>query len=173
MKEMWIDIAGYNGLYQVSNFGRVRSIDRSVKTLHGTRKASERILKPCVNKKGYLVVTLSKESQVYPARINRLVAEAFIPNPQKHPVVNHKDRNRSNNNADNLEWCTVEYNNRYSCAKAVVQYDVYGKRIAEWDAASDAGKILGINTSNIIQCCRGKRSTAGSFVWKYKESICV
>lgn len=173
MKEIWKDIAGYEGLYQVSNLGRIRSLDRAVNTWYGTRKASEKILKPCANKKGYLFVTLSRENKVIPVRINRLVASAFVANPNNLPVVNHKDKNRANNEADNLEWCTVEYNNRYSCAKSVVQYDFDGKKITEWEAASDAGKCLWINAGNIIQCCKGNRKTAGGFMWSYKEAVCL
>lgn len=167
--EVWKDIAGYEGLYQVSNKGNVRSLDRKVNFLHGTKISRGKLLKPGANAEGYLFVTLSKNNIVRPARINRLVASAFIPNPGNLPSVNHKDKNRKNNNVENLEWCTVEYNNRYSSAKKIVQYDMDGNMIAEWDAISDASRETKINLSNIAQCCMGNRKTAGHYIWKYKE----
>lgn len=167
--EIWKDVVGYEGLYQVSNKGNVRSLDRKVNYLHGTKINKGKMLKPGNNADGYLFVTLSKNNVVRPARINRMVATAFIPNPNNLPSVNHKDKNRTNNNVENLEWCTVEYNNRYSNAIKIVQYDMSGNPVAEWDAISDAARETGINLSNIAQCCRGFRKSAGSYIWKYKE----
>lgn len=99
----WKDVPGYEGLYQVSNFGEVRS-------LFYRGKENVRVLKPAANKKGYLHVVLSKDGKTYTAQVHRLVAIAFIPNPNKLPVVNHIDWNKQNNRVDNLEWCTVKYN---------------------------------------------------------------
>jgi len=169
--EVWKDVVGYEGFYQVSNKGNVRSVDRSVNVLNGTKVSKGKLLKPCTNLQGYLFVTLSKHNIVKERRVNRLVAEAFIPNPDKHPAVNHKDKNRTNNCVDNLEWCTNEYNNRYSSAKAIIQYNLDGTFVAEWEAISDAARGTNINVSNIAQCCMGKRKTAGNYKWKYKEAL--
>lgn len=171
MNEIWKDIQGYEGLYQVSNLGRVRSLDRKVQHPKGGKRFSKgQIIKPGATPKGYLFVQLSSGSEICTKRVNRLVAEAFIPNPKNLPVVNHKDKDRANNSVANLEWCTVEYNNRYSCTKAVLQFDRNGKFIAAWDAVSDASRATGINAGNIVQCCKGnKYKTVGNFIWRYKE----
>ena len=165
--EVWKDVAGYEGYYQVSNEGRVRSVDRYVNSRNGKRLSKGKLLRPKQNVDGYLCLTLSKKNQISLVRVNRLVAEAFIDNPDELPVVNHIDRNKINNNADNLKWCTVEYNARYSSAKAIAQYDKQGNLIREWEAISDAHRELGINLSNIAQCCRGFRATAGGYVWRH------
>lgn len=170
MDEIWKDIRGYEGLYQVSNTGRVRSLDRKVHHPNGGERFSKgQIIKPGITPKGYLFVQLSIGGKINAKRVNRLVADAFIPNPQNAEAVNHKDKNRKNNNVENLEWCSVTYNNRYSLARAVIQYDLNGKPLAKWDAISDAAKATGVNPSNIAQCCRGNRRTAGKFIWEYEE----
>ena len=97
--EKWKHIAGYEGLYLVSNLGRVRN--------------AEKVLKPTLNSKGYERVGLHKNGRLKTVYVHRLVAEAFVPNPEKLPQVNHKDENKRNNHADNLEWCTPLYNNTY------------------------------------------------------------
>lgn len=165
--EIWKDIAGFEGYYQVSNLGRVRSLDRYVNSKHGKRLSKGKIIKLSLNGDGYYFLTLSKGHIATPARVNRLVAEAFIENPEGLPVINHIDRNKQNNQVENLEWCSVEYNTRYSTAKAIQQYDTQGNFIKEWDAISDAHRELGINLSNIAQCCRGFRATAGGYIWRY------
>ena len=110
-KEIWKDIDGYPG-YQVSNYGRVKSLDRV--SFKGSNMKG-RILNQRTNEKGYLLVRLQNsdtgESDMF--RVHRLVALAFIPNPGNLPQVNHKDEDKTNNNIDNLEWCTNWYNNHY------------------------------------------------------------
>lgn len=106
MNEVWKDIEGYEGKYQVSNLGRVRGLDRKNsmgKTVKG------RILKPRKTHAGYLRAHLCRDDRY----IHRLVAEAFIPNPNNLPQINHKDEDKANNSVDNLEWCTCEYNLSY------------------------------------------------------------
>ena len=110
MKEEWRAIKGYENLYEVSNLGRVRSLERYVKSKTGTRIVKERILKPVNVGSGYLGVGLYKEGKVRIIYVHRLVAQAFIPNPNNLPEVNHKDENKTNNRVENLEWCTREYN---------------------------------------------------------------
>ena len=114
MEEFWKDIEGYEGWYQVSSQGRVRSVERYVnykKTGLSNRKS--RILKAKKDYYGYMVVNLSVNCKVKTMKIHRLVADAFIPNPDNLPCVNHKDEDKTNNFVDNLEWCSVAYNNTY------------------------------------------------------------
>ena len=117
MEEIWKPIVGYEGYYEVSNLGRVRSMDKYVNTKGDSKRIRNgRVLKGilCHN---YVWVTLSKDNLKSKKRVHRLVAEAFIPNPDNLPCVNHKDENRSNNSIENLEWCTTEYNNNYGTRK--------------------------------------------------------
>lgn len=115
IEEIWKDIEGYEGYYQVSNLGRVRSLDRILFKSNGrTEKRQGQIMLPCKGKDGYLLIGLRRETKSKKSfSVHRLVAEAFIPNPNNLPQVNHKDENIHNNNADNLEWCTCLYNNNY------------------------------------------------------------
>lgn len=110
MCEIWKDIRGYEGLYQVSNLGRVRSLDRRDKR---NRYWPERVLKSIVGKFGYASVHLLKDGVTKTAKVHRLVALMFIENPNNYKEVNHKDENKLNNSVDNLEWCTRSYNVTY------------------------------------------------------------
>jgi hypothetical protein len=115
MEEIWKDIEDYEGLYQVSNLGRVKSMLRKVPHLCGYRTIPERIIKASVSSTtGYMIISLCKNSTYKLYLVHRLVAEAFIPNPDKLPYVNHKNEIRIDNRADNLEWCTPNYNIEYS-----------------------------------------------------------
>lgn len=118
MEEVWKDIEGYNGIYMVSNLGRVKSLPRSCPGLNASK---EIILKQSEDKDGYLLVGLHKNGKSKTVRVSRIVAKAFIPNPNEYPEVNHKDENNQNNRVDNLEWCTTQYNltygHRLDCAK--------------------------------------------------------
>ena len=111
--EVWKTIKDYPD-YMVSNTGKVKSLDRYLKQpKSGFRKKEGRILSPMINKKGYPYVHLSKDGKSVSKRIHRLVAEAFIPNPDNLPIVNHKDEDKTNNHVSNLEWCTNKYNSNY------------------------------------------------------------
>lgn len=110
--EIWISI--YDGLYSVSNLGNVKANDRYIKTKTGIRHYKGKMLKPEVSKDGHLRVTLSNAGEKERVFVHRLVAEAFIPNPNNLPVINHKDENPANNSVENLEWCTISYNNNYN-----------------------------------------------------------
>lgn len=114
MTEIWKAVKGYEGLYEVSNLGNVRSLDRPFKNKQGIAIRKGRILTPFYEEqKGYYQVRLSKDGKNKTHRIHRLVASAFLDNPHNYTDVNHKDEVKTNNNVDNLEWCTRKYNNNY------------------------------------------------------------
>lgn len=154
LSEEWKEIKDYEN-YEVSDFGRVRR--------------NGKILKPWKNRKGYLHVDLSKNGIRRAVKVHRLVAQAFLPNPQNLPCVNHKDENKINNTVDNLEWCTYEYNNNYSKAKPVLQYDLLGNLIREWPSGVKVEEELGIHQQSISMCCLGRYKSAGNFVWRFKK----
>ena len=168
MEEIWKDIKGYEGLYQVSNLG-------NVKRLYKYRK--ERILRQWIRNE-YYCVGLCKYNTERFFSIHRLVAEAFIPNPNNLPCVNHIDEDKTNNRVSNLEWCTYQYNTNYgSCqqkksdkmSKPVNQYSKDGVFIRQWNSAREASEALGICRGNIQMVCYGNvyRRTAGGFIWRY------
>lgn len=118
MEEVWKPIVGYEGYYEVSNLGRVRSIAIYVNSKNNSKRyRSERVLKGILHN-GYVWVTLSKNNVKTKKRVHRLVAEAFIPNPENLPYINHMDEVKTNNVFTNLEWCTVQYNNTYGTARS-------------------------------------------------------
>lgn len=168
--EVWKDIKGYEGKYQISNTGRVRSMCNN-----GKKREEPFILKPIKHYKGYLRVYLWKNSKQKTFLIHRLVAEAFIPNPNNYLEINHKDENKQNNNVNNLEWCTRKYNMNYNGlnkkrnSKKIIQYDIKNNFIKEWECIMEVQRQLGINNANICQCCKGNYKTAGGFIWKYKQ----
>ena len=171
-KEIWKPILNYEGLYEVSNWGRVKSL----------KFGKERILKPGTNKYGYLIVILCKNGKVKSFSVHRLVAEAFLPNPHNYPCVNHKDECKTNNNVNNLEWCTYTYNNNYGTKierisknrdtskyfKPILQYTLDGVFVREWKSIAEAGRN-GFNQGHITDCCRGVRKTHKGLIFKYKE----
>lgn len=170
IKEYWKPVVGYEGLYMVSNWGRVKSI----------KFGKERILKQWTNKDGYLQVSLFKNNKRKNFRVHRLVAEAFIPNLDNLPQVNHRDENPLNNNVDNLEWCSAKYNCNFGTrieriitkttngklSKTVLQYTLDGQFVREWESTNECGRN-GFNQGNIADCCKGKRKTHKGFIWKY------
>lgn len=162
----WKDVVGYEGLYQISNRGEVKSF---------VRKGGDE-LKQAVDHQGYKSVVLCKDKVKKRFKIHKLVSKAFIPNLDNLPVINHKDENKNNNKTSNLEWCDYSYNNSYGSkpkiqteklGKKINQLDKQGNFIEMWDSALLIQKHLSINNSNIIQCCKGKRKTAGGFIWRY------
>lgn len=179
MQELWRDIKDYEGLYQISNLGRVKSVGRIVKRGTNFKPVCERVLK-MGDKDGYKYVILSKSGKTKTGWVHRLVAQAFIPNPDKLLCINHKDENPSNNRVDNLEWCTHSYNNSYndtrikaaiSRRKPVLQYTKDGKFIREWSHAREAAEVLGLNKRAIYECCVGRSRTSGGYIWKRKENM--
>lgn len=170
MKEIWKDIKGYEGLYQVSNLGKVKSIKWFNPRTNKHYKRNK-ILKQIVTNKGYLEIKLTKNYKCKIFKVHRLVAEAFIPNPNKLPQVNHKSKIKSDNSVSNLEWCTGLYNIRYSKAKKIIQYDLNDNFIKEWESISDAAKELNIPTTHISKCCLGKLNKTHSYKWRYKQDV--
>ncbi len=168
MVEKWKNIDGYENEYQISNFGRIRSFKKH----NGT---NQRIMKSIKMKNGYYNITLCKNGNKKREYIHRLVAKAFIPNPNNYPFVNHKDENPSNNYVNNLEWCTQKYNMNYGSlikkhkreSKSILQYDLNNNFIKKWESISNAEKDLKITHCNIIACLKGRRKNAGGFIWKY------
>lgn len=167
----WKDIEGYEGLYQISNDGIVRN-----------QKTGK--IKKDTNSKGYRRVGLFKNSIGKWFAVHRLVAEAFIPNPDNLPVVNHKDEDKTNNKVENLEWCTVEYNNRYGtapkrhgltqrnrpdCSKQVEQYDLNDNLVKVYNSVSET-RYYGFCYSSVSKCCRGERKTHKKFKWCFKDA---
>lgn len=168
MEEFWKDIEGYEGLYQVSNLGRVRSLRRNI------------IMKNQIARNGYVRVLLRNNNIPKLYFVHRLVANAFISNPDNLPQVNHKDENKANNCASNLEWCTPKYNYNYgtvnkrrarSLSKKVLQFKPDGTFIKEWESIIDIQRNLGFYQSNISRCCRNIRKSAHGYIWKYKKEI--
>lgn len=183
--EIWIDIQKYEGLYQISNLGRVKSIPRLVG--EGTRFkhiSKERIIKSHPNKSGYLQVRLCKNGVMSASiSIHRLVAIAFVPNPDNLPEVNHKDEDKLNNSPDNLEWCTKAYNTRYGTrtartSKPILQYTKDGVFVRRFNSVREASRTLNIGSSNIHNSAVNKVKikdgnkyickSAGGFIWHYE-----
>lgn len=168
-EEIWKDIAGYEGLYQVSNLGRIKSLNYK----HTSR---ERILKTKKNRSGYVVVNLNQAGKRKTYSIHRLVAQAFIDNPQNLPMVNHRDENKQNNIVSNLEWCTSKYNTNYgTCierrakktSKPVIGIDKVTGLIVKFPSAHEASRQTGIDQGYITNCLKGRYKTAGGFYWYY------
>lgn len=179
--EEWRDIKVYEGLYQVSNYGRVKSLERYEKCGNFIRVRKEKILKQKLNLYGYLEVGLCKNAITKYFKVHRLVAESFISNPNNYPQVNHKDENKENNCVDNLEWCDCSYNinygtrsekcaekllNREDISMPVYQFTLDGELIAVWKSESEAGRN-GYNPKHISACCKGKEKKHKGFIWRY------
>ena len=172
--EIWQNIAGYEGLYQVSNLGRIKSLDRYVH-YRDTRKRliKGEYKKGTINKKGYLKVTLYKDGKGNTREIQRIVAETFIDNPLNKEQVNHIDGNKQNNKADNLEWCTPRENSLhalYVLKKGLVpvnQYDLKGNFIKSYSSVKETDEKTNTARCSISNVICGRRNKAGGYIWKY------
>ena len=171
MSEEWRDVVGYEGLYQVSSEGRVKSLERK-------GRKSERILKPGVRSEGYLFVVLYAGGKPKNLRVHRLVCQAFHENLDNKPCVNHIDENKANNCASNLEWCTYEENNNHGThnersgktrSKSVGQYTLDGELVKIWASTMEVERQAGFNHGNISKVTNGKCKQAYGFIWKYIE----
>jgi hypothetical protein len=164
--EHWKDIEGYEGRYQVSDLGRVKSL----------YKGKERVMSAGKHKMGYLLVTLFNGCKRKTYTIHRLVADAFIPNPNNLPQINHKDECKTNNAVSNLEWCDAKYNNNYgthkerhtkALSKPVYQYTMEGSLVRSYPSTREAERHTGYSNQLISSCCRGKYKQAYGYIWSY------
>jgi hypothetical protein len=183
MKEIWKDIKGFEGLYKVSNTGKVKSLTRKVKGKSGSyRTINEKLISLTDNGKGYLVLTLYKDEKRYFKKIHRLVAEAFIDNPLNKPEVNHKDGNKKNNNVNNLEWVTTLENCQHrqlnrlgnienatkSKYKPIAKIDLNtGKIIKKFSSVKEAAKEFNCHLDAIARVARGERNSYKGYGYKY------
>lgn len=176
MSEVWRDVVGYEGRYQVSSMGCVKSLERKVPKWDGERTVKERILKPGMGGGGYLLVNLYAGGKIRKFYVHRLVCEAFHENPDNKPQVNHLNEDKTDNRACNLEWCTAEENtnfgtrnerSRKTLSKPVGQYTHDGELIKIWSSAREAQRQAGFNQSNISKVACGKYKQAYGFIWKY------
>ena len=181
LNEQFKDIKDYEGLYQVSNYGRVKSMNHK----------KEKIIKLIYNKNKYLKVSLKRKQ----AMVHKLVAQTFILDKRNFKymsdedkknikldnlVINHKNEIKDDNRVENLEWCTSKYNNNYNNKgkrisktkmKPVNQYDEKMNFLKEWSSIKEASESLKVNHSNIVACCKNRQKTSYGFVWKYKEDL--
>ena len=169
MKEVWKDIEGYEGLYQISNLGRVK------------RVITDRILKGKKHKDGYLLVDLYKNSVGAGKTIHRLVAQAFIPNPENKPQVNHTDEDKTNNMVSNLEWMTAKENNNHGtrnerAGKAIsksqsipiIATNLKTGESIEFYGSNECARQLGLHQSSITKVLKGRLKQTGGYTFKYK-----
>lgn len=180
-KEVWRDISGYVGLYQVSNLGRVRSLDRvDMRGCH----VKERVLAGGLDKGGYRLVVLCRDGKQKTYKVHRLVAEAFLSNPDNLPEVNHKDEDKTNNTVSNLEWCSRSYNINYGtrnkrARKAITRTQgkpVYvtspsGNRYC-FDSTRKAARLLGLSSGHISDCLNGKLKHHHGFTFEWAGATC-
>ena len=168
MKEVWKDIKGFEGRYQVSNFGNVMSLNYN-------KTGKKRLLKPSKHyKNGYLLVGLHKDGKVKMYLVHRLVAQAFLENPHKYKEINHLDECKTNNAINNLEWCDRKYNCNYGTrtertCRAIIAIDYTSGLIEEFPSAWEASRQLGIAQSNIVACLKGRCKTYKGFYWFYSS----
>lgn len=180
-EEIWKDVVGFEGMYQVSDLGRVRGLNRITRNnATSTKNIKGKLLTPYKNDNGYMMVCLSNPNyNKRHYRVHRLVAEAFLPNPHNYTDVNHKDEMKHNNNVTNLEWCNRSYNSRYGTCqerlskhkqRSVVMCDKKtGKELKVFDSMKTAMKETGLYRTLISRVCRGERKTAGGYIWKYAD----
>ena len=178
--EEWRPIAGFEGLYEVSNLGRVRSLDRVIEKIRidgipYKRTVNGQIIKSQKAKNGYIIAPLIKDRVRHSVLLHRALASAFIPNPSNLQCINHKDENKSNNSLDNLEWCDHKYNSNYGNGKykkwdkrrrRFEQMTIDGKHIATFVRKSDCK----FKTATINAALRGRLKTAYGYRWRYIDN---
>lgn len=170
--EIWKNIKGYEGRYQVSSMGRVKSLER--KDCLG-RIVKERVLKPCIDRYGYLFVNLCAGGK-RTFFVHRLVCQAFHENPDNKPQVNHLNEIKTDNRACNLEWATAKENLNHgthnermakTLSKPICQYTLDEKIVKTWASLTEVQRQTGFSQGNISEVANGNRKTAYGFIWKY------
>lgn len=180
-QEVWKDVKGYEGVYQISNLGEIKRLSYSIIRNNGYKQSwKEKKLKPTKDAGGYLGIRsgTKKNGKSYTLRIHRLVAEAFIPNPNRYNYINHIDGNKQNNRVNNLEWCTHEYNIKKAwedglcdgLKKKINQYDLNGNFIASYPSIREAERKTGVRNTGINGCLHNVYKSSGGFVWKYADN---
>lgn len=191
--ELWKDVEGFGDMYQVSNKGRVKSLDRAVKQRNGSVQIKRgRVMSQTKNHKGYPLISFSKDNKRYSRAVHRLVAIAFVENPEGKPQVNHIDGDKTNNNSDNLEWVTASENVVHALEsglmtpciknakrasniarevnkKRVSQYGLDGLYIETFESLIEAERKTNVSRKRISEAVRGRQKTAGGYVWKYAK----
>lgn len=183
--ETWKEIPNYEGIYEISTRGFIRTISKRLQKT------------PYITNKGYLAIDLYKNKKRKKHLIHRLIAETFISNPNNYPCVNHKDGNKLNNDINNLEWCTQKYNmqeaarlgllntwcgklfgknhpnykfrGKWKTQKPIYQCDLEGVILKRFNSCEEAKRETNIEASHISECCNNKRKTAGGYIWKYEK----
>lgn len=190
MKEIWKDIEGFEGSYQISNLGNVKSLTRKVNKWDGERTIKGQSTTQRINNSGYYRVSLCKFQKYKYLFTHRLVAIYFIPNPENKPCVNHKNGVKTDNSYSNLEWCTKSENSKHAVklgllkcylpnmkgvhgyahqsSKPVLQYDLKGNFIREFPNAIEINRELGFGNTHISACCNGRVKTAYGYMWEFK-----
>lgn len=178
--EEWRDIEGFEGIYQVSNIGRVRSLDHVRVNKQGEFHFKGRILALSKNH-GYPVISFTKNGKTKQYFIHRLVASAFIPNPQGENIVNHIDGNKDNNDVSNLEWCDqrenvnhavrtgllpIKYGKDNKTSRKIIQYTLNDEYVATWYGLGEVVRNVKVTRANVNACLIGKRNKAGGYKWK-------
>lgn len=185
--EEWRDIKGYEGLYQVSNEGRVKTLGRTVTYRTGKIRYFEpKVLSQYYDKDGYCQVSFCINGKNYNKKVHRLVAQAFIPNPNNYPMVNHKDECKTNNFVENLEWCDCKYNLNYGTnpariservrnnkylSKEVVQITLDGNIVRVYPSTREVERELGLNHTCVSACALSKTRKCGGYKWKYLKDM--
>lgn len=182
--EFWQDIPEWEGLYQVSTYGNVRSLDRMqpFKNRWGficDKRIKGQDIKPIEDKCGYLTVNLKDKEKNKVLKIHRLVGITFLPKWETgYDQINHKNEIKSDNKVENLEWCDTKYNANYGTAiqrriektvKPIIQYTKTGQFVREWKSMAECARQNGYTIAGICNCCTGLRKYYNGYIWKYKK----